>query len=237
MLKFHYTDLEDCHTAKGVVIVIDVLRAFSTAAYAFSRGATEILLVSGVEEALELRARTPNAKVMGEVGGVPPKGFDFGNSPTFISKEDLSGIALIQRTGAGTQGAVRSQNADVMMAASFVVAQATVRYIQLLPAVEYTFVITGKHANRGDEDLACAEYLEALLKGYQPDPKPFIQRVFDSRDALQHLDPLETAFPRSDLEYCTRIDKFDFAMPIRRHAGKLVMTCVTPKAQNLQPET
>ena len=28
-MKFHYTDLEDCHTARGVVVVIDVLRAFS----------------------------------------------------------------------------------------------------------------------------------------------------------------------------------------------------------------
>jgi phosphosulfolactate phosphohydrolase-like enzyme len=41
-MKFHYTTLETCHTATGVVLVIDVLRAFSNAAYAFSRGAKEI---------------------------------------------------------------------------------------------------------------------------------------------------------------------------------------------------
>src|SRR5215216_3204233 len=128
-MKFHYTDLEDCHTAKGVVIIIDVLRAFSTAAYAFSRGAKEILLVSTVEEALALGSQISNAKVMGEVGGLPPEGFDFGNSPTYISQEDLSGITLIQRTGAGTQGVVRSQNAETMLAASFVVAEATTKHI------------------------------------------------------------------------------------------------------------
>lgn len=225
-MKFHYTNLEDCHAAKGVVIVIDVLRAFSTAAYAFSCGAKEIILVSGVEEALSLKSEIPNSKAMGEVGGLPPAGFDFGNSPTHISTEDLSGITLIQRTGAGTQGAVRSQSAEVMLASSFVVADATVRFVNSLNTSEVTFVITGKSFSGGDEDLACAEYLEGLLKGDQPDIKPFVQRVFESRDALQHLNPKQTGFPLSDLDYCTQIDKFNFAMPITRENGKLIMRCI-----------
>lgn len=221
--KFHYTDLETCHTATGVVIIIDVLRAFSTAAYAFWCGAKEIVLVSTVEEALLLKSQIPNSKAMGEVGGLPPDGFDFGNSPTFIREQDLSGVTLIQRTGAGTQGAVRSRNAQVMLASSFVVAKATAQYIARLGIDEVTFVITGKWEERGDEDRAYAEYLEALLKGERPDPKPFVQRVYESRDALQHLDPAGIAFPLSDLDYCTQIDHFDFAMPITREDGRLVM--------------
>lgn len=227
-MKFHYTDLEECHAASGVVIIIDVLRAFSTAAYAFSRGAKQIFLVSTMEEALSLKAHVPNSKVMGEVGGLPPPGFDYGNSPTLISEEDLADSTLIQRTGAGTQGAVRSQKAEVMLASSFVVADATVRVVNKLKAVQVTFVITGRSFSGGDEDLACAEYLAELLSGNQPDPKPYIQRVFESRDALQHLDPRETGFPLSDLEYCTQIDRFDFAMPITREDGKLVMRCIKP---------
>jgi 2-phosphosulfolactate phosphatase len=227
-MKFHYMDLEDCHTAQGVVIVIDVLRAFSTAAYAFSRGAREILLVSTVEQALMLKSQSPHSKAMGEVGGLPPEGFDFGNSPTDISKEDLSGITLIQRTGAGTQGAVRSLGAGTMLAASFVVAGGTVRHIVQLGADEVTFVVTGRTHSGGDEDLACAEYLEALMRGDRPETGPFVRRVFESRDALQHLDPAQTGFPLSDLEYCTQVNKFDFAMPIRRENGKLVMRCVKP---------
>ena len=226
-MKFHYTTLESCHESAGVVIVIDVLRAFSTAAYAFSRGAKEITLVGTVEEALSLKSQIPYSKAMGEVGGLPPAGFDFGNSSTHICEEDLSGITLIQRTGAGTQGAVRSQKADVMIAASFVVAHSTVRYVSKLGALEVTFVITGKTTG-GDEDLACAEYLEELLKDKKPDTRPFIQRVFESRDALQHLDPAQTGFPLSDLDYCTQIDKFDFAMPITREDEKLIMRCIKP---------
>ena len=228
-MKFHYTNLETCHTATGVVIVIDVIRAFTNAAYAFSRGAKEILLVSTVEEALALKSEVPNSKVMGEVGGLPPEGFDFGNSPTQILEQDLTGITLIQRTGAGPQGVVRSKNAEILLAACLVIARATVRSVQALNADQVTFVVTGQTEDgRGDEDLACAEYLEALLKGEEPDRKPFVQRVFESRDAWQHLDPKQTAFPLSDLDYCTRVDDFDFVMPIAREDGNLVMRAVKP---------
>jgi 2-phosphosulfolactate phosphatase len=227
-MKFHYTNLEDCHTANGVVIVIDVLRAFSTAAYAFSLGAKEILLASSVEQALSLRSQIPHSKVMGEVNGIRPDGFDFGNSPTHLSQEDLSGITMIQRTTAGTQGVVRSQKAEVLLASSFVVADATKRHVKRLASDQVTFVITGKNFGGGDEDLACAEYLEALMRGDRPDPKPFIQRVFASKDASFHFDPSKIGFPRSDLDYCTQIDKFDFAMPITRADDRLIMHCVIP---------
>ncbi len=223
-MKFHYTSLETCNESTGLVIVIDVLRAFSTAAYAFSCGSREILLVSTVEEALRLREQVPGSKAMGEVGGLPPEGFDFGNSPTHLLQHELNGLTLIQRTGAGTQGAVRSKKADLLLAASFVVAGATVNYVCRYEPAEVTFLITGSMNN--DEDVACAEYLEARLKGHRPDTTPFVQRVYASRDSLQHVDPEQKAFPISDLDYCTQIDRFDFAMPITRESDRLVMRCM-----------
>lgn len=225
-MKFHYADLETCHTAKGTVLIIDVLRAFSNAAYAFSRGAKEIVLVSTVEDALNLKSQLPNTKVMGEVGGLPPTGFDFGNSPTQILKEDLSGLTLIQRTGAGTQGAVRCVNAEVMLAASFVVADATVRHVLKMSPSEITFVVTGGFNN--DEDVSCAEYMEALFKNQIPEKQSFVKRVYDSKDAEQHLDPNRPEFPLSDLDYCTRINTFNFAMPITRNNNQLTMQAIKP---------
>ena len=220
-MKINYASLETCHTASGLVIVIDVLRAFSTAAYAFSRGAKEIILVSTVQEALGLKSQLPNAKIMGEVNGLPPAGFDFGNSPTQILDEELTGLTLIQRTGAGTQGVVRCANADKLLAASFVVANAIVKHILEIAPPEVTFVITGGYNN--DEDLSCAEYLEALLKGQNPDKSSFVKRVYDSMDAKKHLDPTYPEFPESDLDYCTQISQFNFSMPIARENSQLVM--------------
>jgi 2-phosphosulfolactate phosphatase len=225
-MKFNYTSLETCHTANGLVIVIDVLRAFSTAAYAFSRGAKKIILASTVEEALGLKIKRPTAKVMGEVGGLPPAGFDFGNSPTQILEEDLNGLTLIQRTSAGTQGAVRCVNANRLLAASFVVAGATVKHVLKIEPSEVVFVITG--GNNNEEDLSCAEYLEALLKGQNPGTKSFMRRVYDSRDAKGHLDPTLPEFPESDLDYCTQISRFNFSMPITRENAQLVMRAIQP---------
>ena len=225
-MKFHYTNLETCHDTTGVVVVIDVIRAFTNAAFAFSRGAREIYPVSGVDEALQFKAETPNCLASGEVGGLPPEGFDFGNSPTQTNLLDLHGKIIVQRTGAGTQGIVRSVNATTMLAASLVVASATVNYIQKLKPTDVTFVITGETFSGGEEDFACAEYLEALLKGQQPDPAPYIKRVIESRDALMHLDPNLPAFPRTDLDHCSNIDAFDFVMLVTKEHGRHVMRAI-----------
>jgi len=228
-MKFKYTDLETCHEATGIVVVIDVIRAFTNAAFAFSRGVKEIYPVSTVEEALKFKAEVPNSMACGEVGGMPPEGFDFGNSPTHTDTLDLQGRVLVQRTGAGTQGIVRSINADSMVAASLVVAKATLKYIHDLQPDCITFVITGQDGNgRGDEDLACAQYFEALLRGQKPDPTPYIDRVVKSRDALLHLDPNFPEFPKSDLDYCTNIDLFDFAMTVSKENGRPVMRATKP---------
>ena len=55
----------------------------------------------------------------------------------------------------------------------------------------------------------------------------FIKRVYDSRDALQHMEE-HTQFPYSDLDYCSRINHFDFAMPIERTDGFLIMQAIKP---------
>jgi 2-phosphosulfolactate phosphatase len=224
-MKFNRYTLEDCHQATGIVLIIDVLRAFSTAAYAFSRGVKEIRLVSGVDEALALKAEIPNSKAIGEVGGLPPEGFDFGNSPTRILEHDLMGITLIQRTGAGTQGAVRAVNAEVMLATSFVVAPATIEYVLKFKPTEISFVITGGMGN--DEDVACADYLEKKFTGQTTNNETFIKRVYASRDALEHMGE-HPQFPYTDLDYCSRIDNFNFAMPIERKDGFLIMQAIKP---------
>ena len=228
-MKFHYTNLETCHEATGVVVVIDVIRAFTNAAFAFSTGAKEIYPVSTINEALQFKVQNPNSLACGEEGGIPPEGFDFGNSPTQTNTLDLNGCIIVQRTGAGTQGIIRSKNAEHMLAASLVVASATVNHIRRLGTDQVTFVITGQfESGRGDEDLACAEYLEALLRGQNPDTASCINRVYKSRDALLHLDPNLPAFPRSDLDHCTNIDAFDFAMLVTKENGCHVMRAVRP---------
>src|SRR5438552_685764 len=77
--------LEGARRATGTVAVIDVFRAFTTAAVALANGASSIVMVSTVEEALALRGAGIGDICMGEVHGKPPPEFDFGNSPFEIS--------------------------------------------------------------------------------------------------------------------------------------------------------
>jgi 2-phosphosulfolactate phosphatase len=215
------------------VIVVDVIRAFTVAAYAFAAGARDVLLVGTEEEALALRDRFPGAWAMGEVEGLKPESFDLGNSPAAADARigagcDLAGRRLIQRTSAGTQGVVcSSPGADILLACSLCCASATARYVQRNAPETVSFVITGIHAgaeeNDGDEDLACADYVEALLRGKAPAVTPVVQRVLDSYVARQFYDPARPEFPAADLEYCVDVDRFDFAMRVERQDELLVM--------------
>ena len=226
-MEFRRLTLQNCSEATGTVIVIDVVRAFTVAAYAFAAGAEDITLVGTVEEALALRERMSGTLVMGEVGGLPPAGFDLGNSPSAIVDLDLSRRHLIQRTSAGTQGVVRSVGADTLLACSLCCAGATARYVQQRAPDTVTFVITGvfarNPANNGDEDVACADYVETWLRGESPDPTRYVRRVYESWVARHFLDPDQPEFPVSDLELATAVDRFDFAMQVEHRNGLRVM--------------
>ncbi len=64
-----------------VAVIVDALRASATAAMLIDGGATEIWVVRDVGEALRARDACPGALLYGERGGLPPEGFDHGNSP------------------------------------------------------------------------------------------------------------------------------------------------------------
>ena len=228
-MEINHASLSTCGAATGTVVVIDVIRAFTTASYAFAAGASEILLVSTVEEALALRERDPSALIMGEVNGLPVEGFDFGNSPSALIGRDLVGRHLIQRTSAGTQGVVRSTRAESLLASSFTCASATVRYLHRLSPPTITFVITGISPDwDGEEDIACAEYVAALLRSEAPDVAPYIKRVYESQAGRCLTDPAAPAYLRADLECCVATDLFDFAMVVERRDGLLVMQACRP---------
>src|ERR1700730_11729301 len=103
--------LEGAGAAPGTIAVIDVFRAFTTAAVALANGAIRVVMVGSVEEALALRDAGLGQICMGEVGGRAPDGFDFGNSPFEISTVDFRDKTIIQRTSAGTQGIVTARRA------------------------------------------------------------------------------------------------------------------------------
>ena len=222
--KFRFFRLEEAHFAEGAVVVIDVLRAFTTAAYAFYAGAEKIFPVSSVTEACDLKAQLRDATIMGEVDGRKPENFDYSNSPAEITRLNFSGKTLIQRTSAGTQGLVSVRKADVLLAASFVVASATAKYLRLMQPSQVSFVITGESMGRdGAEDLACADFIQALICEDKPDPDKYTSRVMSSS--------VGKAFQSGDLDYLSKkdihlslaVNRFNFCLPVTEKNGRLVM--------------
>jgi 2-phosphosulfolactate phosphatase len=220
--------IDRCDEARGMAVVIDVLRAFTTAAYAFDRGATDILLASTVEEATGLKARFAGSLIMGEVATLAIPEFDFSNSSAEVAAQNLSGRRMIHRTSNGTQGAHRSVNARQLVATGFPTAAATAAYIRSEQPESVTFIITGTTPDReGDEDQACADYISELIQGRRPDPRPYIDRVYRSAVGRWFTDPAKPEYPEIDLQMAAAVDTLDFAMPISREGDLLVMRKTT----------
>jgi 2-phosphosulfolactate phosphatase len=233
-MKVDVTGPEGLGRLSGAVVVIDVLRAFTTAAYAFASGARDIVLVGTVPEALALRERFPGARLIGEAGGYPIDGFDYCNSPFELADQRLDGARLVQRTTSGTRAAVGATSAQILLAASFVVAEATVRTLQQAAPSHVALVLSGRdRPGGGDDDHAVADYLATRLTGKRPDPAPFLRRMRDSRGARRFLDPAKVAFRVEDLELALAIDRFDFAMVARWRDGLLVLEPVPGANQSV----
>lgn len=211
-----------------VVVVIDVLRSFTTAAYAFAAGARAVHPVETIAAAWRLKEHLPGAITTGAFpGGDPVPGFDFGNSPTALAAVALNGTDVIQTTAAGVQGLLRFAHAPAVFAGSLVCAAATAATIRKRqPQPQHvTLLITGEWIDRdGDEDVACADYLEALLRGDSPDPRSFEMRVRDSDFGRRFAAGTNPSLPAADLDMCACADHFSFAMPAIRQGENFVLT-------------
>jgi 2-phosphosulfolactate phosphatase len=210
-----FRDLSDPVVECDVAVVIDVLRAFTTAARAFAAGAHEILVAESPDAAREAKARDPELLTMGEVGGYKVPDFDFGNSPVELANSILAGRRLVQSTTSGTRGIVQYQRAPLILAASFNCAQPTVTKLSELSPRKIAMVITGSNPHNPDggaEDLACAEFLAQSLAGQNPHPEDYLQQVRQSRAAQRFTDPQQTEFDPDDLALALQVDAVPFAM-------------------------
>jgi 2-phosphosulfolactate phosphatase len=205
--------IQGASVAKGVVVIIDVFRAFSTECYAFDSGAVRIIATSTPEQAFELKKKYSNSVLVGERNENKIEGFDFGNSPTEIIKSDLRGKTVIHTTTAGTQGLVNAVNADIVLAASLVNASAVADYIKILNPKEVSLVAMGYRATiSAEEDLLCAELIASCLENNK---KPDTVKISGLKNSSgkRFFYPENIDFsPPTDFFLCTMVDKFDFAL-------------------------
>jgi 2-phosphosulfolactate phosphatase len=89
--------------SRSVCIVVDVLRASTSIVTLLERGASPVVAAAGIDEARALHGRLPDYLLCGERGGLPPRGFDYGNSPAEFSRLALTGRGAILATSNGTR--------------------------------------------------------------------------------------------------------------------------------------
>ena len=214
----HATGVEGARQAKGTVVVIDVLRAFTVSAYALAGGASECRLVRTVPEARALAGATPGSVLSAEEEGLPVEGIPISNSPTAIHQTNMRDRVLIQRSTAGTQAAA-AVDSDNLFAASLVVARATAEALLAAKPATVTLVASADHP----EDHACAHYLEGLINGSKPDFEQLLEPVRASERYARLISGSWPGCPPSDVELSLVADRFDFAMPVTRGDGYLVL--------------
>jgi len=116
-MKVRRATLDECAAIEGAVVVIDVLRSFTTAAVAFARGASRIIAVPSVEAARRAAARHPGALTLGAYpGGAPIADFDLPNSPARVAAADVAGRTIVLLTAGGVRGLVAARRASVVLA-------------------------------------------------------------------------------------------------------------------------
>jgi 2-phosphosulfolactate phosphatase len=204
-------------SARGLVVVIDVFRAFSVAAYAFSRGALASIPVADIDVARRLKADDPNRILLGERFAKPLPGFDCGNSPTELERIDVAGRTLVHTTHSGTQGLANAVNADEVITGALVNCAAIVRYIQARDPQQVTLVRMGQEAtSRCAEDDLCAELILARLQNKQPDVSTVRSKLMSADSAKKFFDPACDWAPERDFDLCTDVDRFDFVLRLDR---------------------
>jgi 2-phosphosulfolactate phosphatase len=89
--------------SRPLYIVVDVLRASSSIVTLLEREAARVVAAASIEDARSLKSRLVDHLLCGERDGLPPEGFDDGNSPAEFARAELAGRGVILATSNGTR--------------------------------------------------------------------------------------------------------------------------------------
>ncbi|MGB2695422.1 MAG: 2-phosphosulfolactate phosphatase [Dehalococcoidia bacterium] len=225
------------HPERKLCVVIDVLRATSTAATMFGRGLQELLVAETVEDARQLASNRPGHLLCGEEHSLAPPGFDHGNSPTEFDALDLSGRRAILATTNGTRALVRAAECPVLLTGALVNLRAVARVALREAAVrdlDVVLLCSGRNGARyfSLEDTFCAGAIVDVMLAHQGE-RPMLwngavaaRRLYRSyrgsanvafREADHGASLIALGLAR-DLDFCAQRDRFTVVPRLERRA-------------------
>jgi 2-phosphosulfolactate phosphatase len=225
--------LAGAQSARGTTVVIDVFRAFTCTPLLFSLGIKQSILVSMPEDAFALKKDSPELILSGEISGVPIAGFDFGNSPSEILKQDKSffqGKTVVQRTSSGVQGALAAlDRSDEVLIGSYALARSVAGYILSKAPKQISLVAMGWDLMEiAPEDEWCAAYIAHLLGMGSYDHIQALREIIFHKQAQKFLRSEKPHFPPEDVVLCIQRDIYDFVLRVQRKSGRVVVDKIDP---------
>ncbi|HVU28197.1 MAG TPA: 2-phosphosulfolactate phosphatase [Verrucomicrobiae bacterium] len=150
-----------------VCAVFDILRATSTFVTMLHHGAREIIPVSEISEALQIKKTRPDILLAGERHGLKicASGIDFdlGNSPREFTPEKIRDKTIVSTTTNGTRALRACTGAKTVLASSFLNLKATAQFLQEHKTKNVLLICAGTGKNKADEDILAAGALMELL--------------------------------------------------------------------------
>lgn len=164
-----FTPAEVQALSNKVCIVVDVVRSTSTLAVIMSRNPGEVILTPTVQKAMKYASQqSVHPLLCGERAGLPPTGFDFGNSPREYENAQLNGRTIVFTSSNGTRAIGDVLLAPHVLLGSFVNATSvTERALKISSEenLDILVVCAGREEKFAVDDAFCAGFLISRLAG------------------------------------------------------------------------
>ena len=156
---------------RGVCAVVDVIRATTTLVAMAETGDPEVWIAGDVATAREAaRQLGPDTLLCGERGGLPPEGFDHGNSPREFQNTDLTGRHAVLSTTNGAYAIERWGHSRHTYIAGLRNASAVANCLLQAPdAPSITIACAGRSGALALDDLYTAGVIVQRLQEASPD--------------------------------------------------------------------
>jgi len=161
---------EALNIAAGCFVVVDVLRATTTIAALFGAGLQSLCVSAEIEEA-RTTARTQGRLLFGEVHGLRPEGFDYGNSPVEADAAPVSGRDGVLFTTNGTRALTALAGRGRVLAGALVNARAVAEEISGEAHVAVVCAGSEGGGRFAVDDFAAAAVIVRRIAAQQPDAR------------------------------------------------------------------
>jgi 2-phosphosulfolactate phosphatase len=209
-------------------VVFDVLRATSSVITGLALGVEAIIPVRTVEEARDRKLKDPNLLLAGERDGLPPRGFDLGNSPEEFAK--IKGRRVVMTTTNGTAAIESVRLASKVLIGALLNLDALANYLFRHPPRDLLLVCAGTGEEFSLEDAVAAGALVARLPEKQAVSDSAIitrclyERVSDDLDEwlrqTKNGKHLRKIGKDADITWCARLSVFNLVCQLK--GGKII---------------